>query len=309
MRIGIINLEPKIFNSALMQISQYHKARGDTVEWWTPLEDRLCDQVYCSSLFDFTDKTDVPEHAICGGTGFEVTSRLSKELEKCDLDYSIYPKNKTSYLWFSRGCIRNCPWCVVPEKEGKLSTAVPKNLNPIGKYITVCDNNFFASPTWRKAIAWLLNCNQPVDMQGIDIRIITDEQCRQLTKLRHYKRIKFAWDNAAECGHEVSTQPLTDERQILAGINRLTKYIKPWRLMCYVLVGFNSTEQQDLHRIETLRTLKIDPFVMPFDKTDLYQRTFARWVNHKAIFKKVKWAEYKGRVEKQEAAGTGWVSK
>ncbi|NIP55026.1 MAG: hypothetical protein GWO41_07255 [candidate division Zixibacteria bacterium] len=296
MRIGIINIEPKICNTAYMQLAGYHKRRGDTVEWWTPLTDRLFDRVYCSALFDFSDKSEVPKHAICGGTGFDVKSRLPVEIEYSSLDYSIYPNCMTTYLWFSRGCVRNCPWCVVPEKEGRIHPAVPRNLNPKGRYITVCDNNFFASHDWRKAITWLINCGQPVDFQGVDIRIITDEQCRALTKLRHYKRIKFAWDVPG------------DEEKILAGIDRLRRFVPLHKCMCYVLVGYNSTEEQDLHRIETLRGLGLDPFVMPFDKTELYQRTLARWVNHKAIFKKVKWSEYRKRVEEQETAGTGWVT-
>jgi len=43
-----------------------------------------------------------------------------------------------------------------------------------------------------------------------------------------------------------------------------------------------------------LRKLGIDPFVMPFDTRDQYQRDLARWVNHKAIFKTVEWGEYRG---------------
>jgi hypothetical protein len=45
--------------------------------------------------------------------------------------------------------------------------------------------------------------------------------------------------------------------------------------------------------IETLNSLKIDPFVMPYNKHDRYQKDFARWVNMKATFKTVKWADYK----------------
>ena len=295
MRIGIIDIEPTIFNTAYMQIAAWRRNHGDTVDWWMPLTDRQFDRVYCSSLFDFTDKSDVPKHAICGGTGFEVASRLPIDIERCDLDYSIYPNCRTSYLWFSRGCVRNCPWCVVPEKEGSIRPVLPKNLNPNGRTITICDNNFFACRTWRKAIESLIRCRKPVDFQGIDVRVITDEQCHALTKLRHFKQIKFAWDNPK------------DDVSVLAGIKRLTKYIKTRHLMCYVLIGFDSEEWEDLGRVRMLSERGIDPFVMPFDKTDLYQRTLARWVNHKAIFKKVPWAEYRQRVEKQEAAGTGWV--
>ena len=35
-----------------------------------------------------------------------------------------------------------------------------------------------------------------------------------------------------------------------------------------------------------------NPFVMPYNKKDKYQKQFARWVNHKAIFKSVKWEDY-----------------
>lgn len=294
MKIGLINIEPKIFNTAYMQIAQFHRHRGDTVDWWTPLTDRRFDHVYCSSLFDFTDKSEVPNHAICGGTGFDVTSQLSVAIEDCELDYSIYPKCDRSFVWFSRGCVRDCPWCVVREKEGYIRSVRHKNLNPNGKYIVVCDNNFFANPRVGVAFYHLNNWDMPVDIQGIDVRIIGGVEPEQLARLKHYKQIKFAWDNPK------------DEKAVLDGIAHLTKYIKPYKLMCYALIGYDSTEQEDLHRVETLRSLGIDPFVMPYDKSDLYQRAFARWVNHKAIFKKVKWEDYRQRVSRQEAAGTGW---
>ena len=318
MKIGIINIEPKIFNTAYMQIARFHRDRGDEVDWWRPITDSQFDHVYCSSLFDYTDKSEVTKRAICGGTGFDVSSLLSVSIERSELDYSIYPSCSTSYLWFSRGCIRNCPWCVVPQKEGYIKPVLPKNLNPKGKYVTVCDNNFFADPLWKTAVRHLHRIGQPCDFQGIDIRIITDEQCKALSKLRHHKQIRFAWDDPR------------DEEKVLAGIKRITKYIKAWRCMCYVLIGFysivdgryiinrkgldvqgsvkdyNKAEELDLHRVNTLRGLGIDPFVMPYDRSDLYQKAFARWVNRKEIFNKVPWEDYKYRVQTQEAKGTGW---
>jgi hypothetical protein len=294
MKIGIINIEPKVFNTAYMQISQYHKKRGDKVGWWTPITDSLFDHVYCSSLFDFTDKSEIPRDVICGGTGFNVHSRLSRLMEDSDLDYSIYPDCRKSFLWFSRGCHNKCPWCVVPRKEGDIHPVTVKNLNPRGDHVVVCDNSFFANPEWREAISYLKSLNSFCDFQGIDIRDITEEQVLALSGLPHYKQIKFAWDVPG------------DEERVLAGIRLMVKYIKPYKLMCYVLIGFNSSEEQDLHRIKTLRGLKIDPYIMPYNKKDLYQRSLARWVNHKAIFRRVPWEEYRGRIYKQESAGTGW---
>lgn len=297
MEIGMIDIEPKVFNTALMQISQYYKERGDEVEWWSPITHRRFDVVFCSSLFDYTDKTDIPDDVICGGTGYDVHSRLSRAMEDCDLDYSIYPKCRRSFLWFSRGCPRKCPWCVVPEKEGKIHPVTVKNLNPRGEYVVVCDNNFFANPLWADAIKYLKSLKLPCDFQGVDVRDITKEQAFCLSQLRHHKRIKFAWDVPS------------DERKVRAGIKILCKCIPPYRLMCYVLIGYSSTEKEDLHRVETLRSLGIDPFVMTFNKSDLYQRAFARYVNCKEIFKKVTWTDYRYRVFKSEEAGRGWTKK
>lgn len=294
MKIGLIDIEPKIYNTAYMQIAAYYKRGGSIVEWWSPITHRTFKVVFCSSLFDFTDKTDIPGDAICGGTGFNVQSRLSREMENCELDYSIYPNCHKSILWFSRGCRRKCPWCVVPDKEGGIRPVTVKNLNPRGKYVVVCDNDFFGNPEWSEAINCLRSFGLPCDFQGIDIRDITRKQAHSLSKLRHHKRIKFAWDVP------------DDEEKIRAGISQLIQYNSPYKLMCYVLIGFNTTEEQDVHRIETLRSWGVDPFVMPYDRSELYQRSLARYVNRKAIFKKVKWTDYRRRVLKQENAGHGW---
>ena len=71
--------------------------------------------------------------------------------------------------------------------------------------------------------------------------------------------------------------------------------IKSHRLLFYVLIGYDTSPEEDLYRVEMLREMKIDPFVMPYDKSDPYQKNFSRWVNHKAIFKSVKWEDYSNK--------------
>jgi hypothetical protein len=279
MKVGLIDIEPKVVNSAYMQIAGYYRSQGHEVGWWSPLTDRQFDHVFCSSLFDFTPKYEVPTRAICGGTGYDLTSKLSRDIEAADYDYSLYPECDYSIVWFSRGCIRNCPFCVVHKKEGNIRPVKPKNLNPNGKYIVVQDNNFFANPDWKQAAEQIEQWGQPLNFQGIDVRILSVGQAQWLATLRHYKQIKIAWDNPKEC--------------IDVCIESLLDFIPAYKLMCYVLVGYNSSEEQDLYRVERLRELSVDPFVMPFNKTHPYQRRFARWVNHKAIFKSVKWKDYK----------------
>jgi len=281
MKIGLIDIEPNIVNTALMQVSTYHKQKGDIVEWATPLTYHVYDKLYCSSLFDFTDKTQLPPHAVCGGTGFDLTTDLPMGVEDCDYDYSMYPACDYSILWFSRGCIRKCPFCVVWKKEGKIRRVAPKNLNPNGTHIKIQDNNFFANPDWKLAMADLLYYKQKVAFaSGIDIRIITEEQCNALNRLRLQGQIHIAWDNPKD--------------DLLDKLVLLTEHIKPYRIMCYVLIGYWSTEEEDLYRVETLRDMGIDPFVMPYNKKDPYQKRFARWVNMKAIFKSVAWSDYSG---------------
>lgn len=282
MRVGLINLEPKIVNTALMQIAAYY---GNT-EWAEPLMYHVYDRLYASSLFGFTDKSQLPDNTIIGGTGFDLTTSLPSEIEECDYDYSIYPQCDYSILWFSRGCIRKCPFCVVWKKEGGIKSVCPKPLNPKGTYIKIQDNNFFANPEWHEACRFLKSTGQRVEFSsGIDIRIMNDRQGRALSKLKIQGQIHTAWDNPKE--------------DVLPHFDILLRHVKPYRVMCYVLIGYWSTPEEDLYRVEKLREIKIDPYVMPYDKTDPYQRRFARWVNHKAIFKKVKWEDY-GRRKQYE---------
>jgi hypothetical protein len=102
--------------------------------------------------------------------------------------------------------------------------------------------------------------------------------CEALNSLKHMHQIHIAWDDPRD--------------NLDVKLSDITQWIKPYKLMCYVLVGYNSTPEQDLQRVETLRKLKIDPFVMVYDKSNGYCKKFSRWVNHKAIFKSIPWSEY-----------------
>jgi len=271
-------------NIAIMKISTYHKQKGDNVDWYNPLFDfNDTDILYESILFNFTEPYNYYPNCkiIKGGTGIDISKKLDPEIDKIlELDYSLYPDCDYSMQFYSRGCIRNCSFCVVREKEGYIYPVKPFKLNPKGKHIEILDNNFFANPEWEYAIEDLLRINQPVNLHGVDVRLLDEKQCEALNKLKLKKQIAIAWDFP-----QINLRP-----QLEKAVN----WIKPYKLMCYVLIGFNSTPEEDLFRVEELRKLKIDPFVMPYDKNNTYQKRFERWVNMKAIFKSVKWEDYKG---------------
>ena len=64
--------------------------------------------------------------------------------------------------------------------------------------------------------------------------------------------------------------------------------------MCYVLIGYWSTPEEDLYRVMHLQNeFKIDAFVMPYDKFDHYQLNMARWCNNKVLYRTRTWQEYK----------------
>lgn len=289
-KIGLVDVDGHNFpNFALMKISAYHKALGDSVEWADPMTGQY-DRVYMSKIFTFTP--DYPYAFDCetlrGGTGYDVASKLPAEIEACTaMDYSIYPECKFSLQFFSRGCIRRCPFCLVHDKEGHIHPVEPVQLNPNGEWVEVLDNNFFANPNWRSAVDYLLKLGQPVKLHGVDIRILTEEQAYWLNRLKLKGYIHIAWD--------LPGLDLTEK------LEEVTKYLKPWKLTCYVLVGFNSTKEQDMFRIRTLRRFKIVPFVQPYRDFEnqrqptQYERDLARWANNRILYKSCDFEDFEPR--------------
>lgn len=291
MRIGLVAVDGRKFpNLALAKLSAWHKAQGDSVEWAAPMFGEY-DRVYKSKIFSFTpddyNQWGVAE-VICGGTGYDVKSRLPKDIEMSTaIDYSIYPDCNYSIQFFSRGCIRSCPFCLVHNKEGEIHSVEPCELNPNGEWIEVLDNNFFANPDWKSAVDYLIKSGQKVNLHGVDVRIMNEEQAFWLNKLRLKHNIHIAWD--------LPQIDLTDK------LKEVVKYIKPYKLTCYVLIGFNSTKEEDLYRVEKLRELKITPFVQPYRdfenkrKPTQYEMDFARWVNRQEFFKSHKFEDFSPR--------------
>jgi len=281
MKIGLLDIDGHKFpNLALMKISAYHKSIGNFVEWYNPLNGRY-DIVYKSKVFTFTPeyKYYINSDAIeKGGTGYSTLINLPERIDCQDPDYSIYPMIDYSIQFFSRGCIRNCPFCIVMKKEGKIQTVKPMNLNPKGNRIEVLDNNFFANPEWKKSVEYLMNQNQPVNLHGVDVRIMNEEQAYWLSKLRiDSGKIHIAWDNPRD--------------NIIPQIKEMTKHINPYKITCYMIIGFWSTIHEDYERVMKLRELGVNPFIQPYRDFDniriptQYEKDFASWANKKERLK------------------------
>lgn len=293
MNIGLVQMDGKIPNLALMQIAAHHSALGDDVAMWDgPLFPY--DQVYASKIFEFTEDL-LPSHVIKGGTGFSWQSKLPAEMLSANPGdgWFLYP-NYPNHLGFSeRGCRLSCSFCVVPQKEGKPTKAADISellTNPHGEdRLVLLDDDFLGHPDCLAVMEELADRKLKVCFsQGLNIRTITEAQASMLKKINFrnlsfkYKQITFAWDN---------TQ---DEKFIKRGFDKCLKAgIKPYQMQFFVLIGYDSTPEEDLHRVETLKAWGCDPFVMAYDRNDGYQKRFQRWVNRRQIFQTVSWQEYR----------------
>lgn len=303
MNIGLFDVDghSAFPNLALMKIARHCKSVGDNVEWAMPLFGDY-DKIYASKVFTFSPEPNWNEFRYRslekGGTGYDIKKKLPHTIDSIrNPDYSIYPNCNYSIQFYSRGCIRHCPFCLVHLKEGSIHAVEPMDLNPRGKWIEVLDNNFFANPEYKSAVEDLKKRNQLIKFHGVDIRIMTDEMAFALNSLRLKEGVHIAWD-----------LPQVDLRD---RIKNLTKYISPYKIRCYVLIGFNSTREQDYERLVYLKELGILPFVQPYRDfnsnrvpTD-YELDIARWANRNRLFCTVDFFDY---VPRQGCKGSDYFS-
>lgn len=273
-RIGLIQIDGKMPNLALMKLAQWHRAKGDDVRI-IDLSSLRIDRWYGSKIF-------------MGGSGFDIKQKLPPEIEAQVPDYELFGIDY-SVGFTSRGCIRDCGFCIVREKEG-MQQDVDMSWIKHGKVI-LWDNNFLASPKWKEKLQYFIDNDLKVNFnQGLDIRLVDDEKAEMLSRVKCYDRtfsrrvIYFAFD-------DIKMKDIFIEKM---GI--LKKYIKPYQIMVYFLVGFNSTFEEDMERFKIMRELGVDPFAMPYNaiKKDRKVLDLCRWVN-KRIYKVCSFEDYKGR--------------
>lgn len=304
MNIGLIDVDGHNFpNLALMRISAYHKAMGDNVDWWQG-DLFYYDKVYMSKIFSNEYSKDVAEPINCGevikgGTGYCISigsdgkehfdksknHNLPPEIERMFPDYSIYPQYDFAISMTSRGCPRGCSFCHVARKEGRCSKKVADVKDfwtpETGKtLIRVLDPNITACREKRDLMRQYAETGCEIEFtQGIDIRLTNDDDIRDLNAMK-LKNVHFAWDNPKD--------KLEDAFALYAS---KAKHKPHGRYgMVYILVNFDSTMEENLHRIYTLRDLKYDPYVMVYNKPNAPKeiRNLQRWCNNKVIFGKCK---------------------
>jgi hypothetical protein len=295
-RIGLMAPDSTIPNLAIMKLSAWHKAQGDTIIF--PWRGQRVDRLLASVVFTRNRKEaeHLPTYAEIGGTGWDYTTTLPDEIEALKPDYDLYGIDYgMGFLW--RGCVNKCLFCVVwrKEPEFKQAASIDALLNPRSNRLVLLDNNLTAAPNVVDLLAEMAERRLRVNFsQGLDIRRMTPEIAAALAKVNFSnhtftsKQVHFAWDSVGL------------EQAVKRGVAILKEAgIKPYRLMFYMLCGFGTTWEEDWHRFEVLRELGCDPYVMTYQdlegkavEQDPRLRHFERWVNAR-IYKACHWEDYK----------------
>lgn len=320
MRIGLIdvdgrNAQKKKFgatvypNLALCKIAAWHRANGDSVEWYECLFGGHYDKVYISKVFNFSPDIDFSidaDEVIKGGTGYDITSRLPDDIDRMQPDYSIYPllPKDTAYGFLTRGCPNRCKWCVVPRKEGRIRPYmdIEEIVTPTRHKVVLMDNNILAAGDYAiEQFEKIIKGGYRVDFnQALDARLVNEENARLLAQIKWIdRRIRFGCDTPGqikECERAIeiiNSFGYTGQFFLYTMLN--DDFVE-----CYNRIHHFWERNQEL--VARHKKSRIYPYAQPYRDPDnperqipQWQKYMANWVNKKMLFEKIDFKEFRPR--------------
>ena len=287
MKIGIIDADlldggTRHPNLALMKISGYHKRLGDNVKLLTSYNDfDKYDIVYISKVFTYTltpAGIENIKNVKIGGTGFfpDGSSYLEPEIEHHMPDYHLYDdyvykkiadgRSRSYYAdyldysigFLTRGCFRKCPFCVNKRYDKVVKHSPISEFFDINrKYIYLWDDNFLGYKNWSKILNELEATNKPFQFrQGLDIRLLTEEKAKRLSKTKYRGDMIFAFDYIED--RNLIEKKLTLWRKYS---NKTTKL--------FLLCAYERQDEIDIinlfERIKILMKYQCLPYIMRYE--------------------------------------------
>lgn len=298
MKVLLIDVDSKIPNIALMKLSTYHKNNGDSIKLvvcnipYYPNKTKKYfnvpegfDIIYASVIFKGNINYIIGDNIIFGGSGFDLKIRLPEHIENLPCDYTIYPNNNISYGFITRGCIRNCSFCIVPEKEGyirqvnKVSDVVKHN------EVNFLDDNFLSFSGHKEILQELIDKKIKLRFcQGLDIRLIDEENSLMLSKLNYIGKYIFAFDD-------------WKYKNIIEEKLKYLSWRKEDQLKFYVYVNPNMKIEDTVNRIEYLKKNNLLCYIMRDiscykSENELFYTDIANYCNQAHLFKKLSFEEF-----------------
>ena len=281
MKVLLVNVDSKIPNLALAKIEMYHKMQDDSIKKIKDTSNSLpifvndFDKIYVSCVFDYNKHKCNKWKGVAeiGGSGYSLKINLPYMIESL--------KPKVNYGFTTRGCIRNCPFCIVQEKEGgiKVEGDIYDIWDGKSKEITIMDNNILALPDhFFKICEQLKKEKLKVDFnQGLDFRLLTPRICKELFSLSFFREIRFSFDDVSY------------KKMVIKALKMLKDHgLKDWQTRWYVYVGVKDTLETVLERVNLLRDAKQLVYLMrdhAVIKNPIYKRALLEWCNYPGLFK------------------------
>jgi len=169
--------------------------------------------------------------------------------EECEVVEPLLMHNPLA-SFTTRGCVRSCPWCIVPQTEGAFRELWPFRPAPI-----ICDNNFLAASFQHQVrVVDALRQFPAVDFnQGLDARLFTPERAENLSRLKLTAR--FAFDRSSQESYVADAIQLCRQRT--------TNDIR-----IYVLIGFQDNPDDALYRLGLVERWHALPCPMRYQPID-----------------------------------------
>lgn len=311
MKILLINADSR-WNMAIRRMYAYFTQQGHEVEMrdlglsgyphkrTVKVDASSFDRVYVSNIFEqnaYRVEVTGCQAVEFGGVGSRAPERqLPAEIEATPPYYA--PGEKTTYGFITRGCIRKCWFCKVPKYEGAL-----KEYNPVeslvrgvpSEVVKFLDNNILAYPRHMDVLRWLIEKGTRCEFnQGLDFRLVTDENLDALARLNYEGEYIFAFDDPRY-------QKLLDKK-----IVQIKKYIpKPWKIKFYIYYHPDMDLGQLVDRVEWCRAHECLPYMMRDascwgHKGEKFFIDYAAYCNQPSFFKNINFFQF---LDKRSEAG------
>jgi hypothetical protein len=308
MNVGLVDADSHNFpNLPLMKISAYHKAKGDSVEWAFPM--KHYDRVYVSRVFgeEYTQDKGFcynADEVFFGGTGYAISVEngrevyrkerdkdLPDEIEHQYPDYDLYPEltKDKAFGFMTRGCPNNCGFCIISQKEGRVSHKVA-DLSEFWRgqrEIKLLDANLLACKDRADLLRQLAESRAEVDFtQGLDARFMTTEIAQLLGQIK-IKAVHFAFDQ------------MKNAERIIEGLELFKREcpLDYRKSIVYMLTNYDTTLAEDFYRLRAIRERGYMPDVRIYRKETAPQilKDLQRWCNSRFIYRSCDFADYKPR--------------